>query len=201
MSDAEGVHGIELNISCPEHQGRRHPVRLQPDRHARRRLGRAQGHEAADHSQAHAERHRCRVVRASGRRGRRRRRVARQHLPGDGHRRRNAAAEALERHGRTERSGDSADCRPHGLRVPAGGEDSGHRHGRHRRRARCARVHDRRRHGGSGRHRELRRPAHLVEARRRHRPSTYSVTASRASSIWWARSWRGRQALTAKVST
>ena len=56
-------------------------------------------------------------------------------------RRRDAPAEDLEHRRRPERSGDPADRRAHGLRVPAGGEDSDHRHGRHRRRARRARVH------------------------------------------------------------
>ena len=54
------------------------------------------------------------------------------------------------------------------LRVPPGGEDPDHRHGRHRRRARRARVHDRRRDRRAGRHGELRRPVHLAEAARRH---------------------------------
>ena len=37
VSDAEGVRGHRAEHLVPEHQGRRHPVRLQPDRHARRR--------------------------------------------------------------------------------------------------------------------------------------------------------------------
>ena len=41
------------------------------------------------------------------------------------------APEALERRRRPERPGDPADRHPHGLRVPAGGEDPDHRHGRH----------------------------------------------------------------------
>ena len=81
----------------PEHQGRRHSVRLQPERHARRRQRRAEGHAAAGHSEADAERHRRRVVRARRRGGRRRRGVAREHVPGDGDRRRDAPAEDLER--------------------------------------------------------------------------------------------------------
>ena len=74
------------------------------------------------------------------------------------------AAEDLERGRRLERSRDQADRRPDGLRVPAGGEDPDSRHGRHRRCPRCAGVHDRRRDRGAGRHREFRRPIHLVEA-------------------------------------
>ncbi len=46
------------------------------------------------------------------------------------------AAENLERGRRPQRPGDPADRGAHGLRVPAAGEDSDHRHGRHRRRAR-----------------------------------------------------------------
>ena len=42
----------------PQHQGRRHSVRLQPQRHARRRRCRPQGDEAADRAEADAERHR-----------------------------------------------------------------------------------------------------------------------------------------------
>ena len=44
-----------------------------------------------------------------------------------------------------------------------------HRHGRHRGRARRARVHDRRRVRRAGRHGQLRRSVHLAEAARRHR--------------------------------
>jgi hypothetical protein len=40
-SDREGVGAIELNVSCRTSR-RRHPVRLQPDRHLRRRQRRAQ---------------------------------------------------------------------------------------------------------------------------------------------------------------
>ena len=116
----------------PEHQGRRHHLRLQPARHLRRRQRGEEGHAPAGHSQADAERDRRRVDRQGGRGRRRRCRLARQHVPGDGHRRRNPAAEALEHRRRTERSGDPADRRAHGVRVPARREDSGHRHGRHR---------------------------------------------------------------------
>ena len=52
--------------------------------------------------------------------------------------------EDLQRRRRAERPGDPADRRANGLRVPPGGEDSDHRHGWHRRRPRCSRVHDRR---------------------------------------------------------
>ena len=72
----------------PEHQGRRHPVRLQPGGNVRRRQCRAEGDPTAAHSQAHAQRHRRRLIRASVRRGGRRRRVAGEHVPRDGHRRR-----------------------------------------------------------------------------------------------------------------
>ena len=34
LSDAEGVRGDRAEHLVPEHQGRRHPVRLQPRRHA-----------------------------------------------------------------------------------------------------------------------------------------------------------------------
>ena len=81
----------------PEHQGRRHPVRLQPDGHLRCRQRRPQGHPAADHPEADAERHRRRLVRARVGGRRRRRGVARQHVSRDGHRRGDAAAEDLER--------------------------------------------------------------------------------------------------------
>ena len=80
------------------------------------------------------------------------------------HRRRDAPPEDLERRRRPERSRHQADRRPDGLRMPADGEDPDPRHGRHRRRARCARVHHRRRERGAGRHRELRGPVHLDEA-------------------------------------
>ena len=87
---------------------------------------------------------------------------------------------------RPERAGDPADRRAHGVRVPAAGEDSDHRHGRHRRRARRARVHDRRRDRRPGRHRELRGSVHLAEAARRHRGLHASGTRSRGSRIWSA---------------
>ena len=70
--------------------------------------------------------------------------------------------------GGSERPGHPADRRADGVRVPPGGQDSDHRHGRHRRRARRARVHDRGRGGRAGGHGELRGPAHLAEAPRRH---------------------------------
>ena len=47
LSDAEGVAGHRAEHLLPEHQGRRDPVRLQPDGHARRRQRRAQGDAAA----------------------------------------------------------------------------------------------------------------------------------------------------------
>ena len=75
-----------------------------------------------------------------------------------------------QRAGRPERSGDSSDRRADGVGVLPAREDSDHRHGRHHRRARCDRVHARRRHRGADRHAELRRSVHLVEgARRAHR--------------------------------
>ena len=62
LSDAEGVARHRAEHLVPEHQGRRHPVRLQPDRHLRRGQRRAQGDPAAAHSEADAQRHRRRVV-------------------------------------------------------------------------------------------------------------------------------------------
>ena len=52
LSDAEGVAAHRAEHLVPEHQGRRHPVRLQPDRHARRRQRRAQGDAAAGDSRS-----------------------------------------------------------------------------------------------------------------------------------------------------
>ena len=43
LSDARGRGRHRAEHLLPEHQGRRHPVRLQPDRHVRRRQRRAQG--------------------------------------------------------------------------------------------------------------------------------------------------------------
>ena len=71
---------------------------------------------------------------------------------------------ALEHRRRPERPGDPADRRADGLRVPSRGEDSGDRHGRDRHGDRCARVHDCRRDGGAGGHGELRRSLHLDQA-------------------------------------
>ena len=158
---------IELNISCPNIKEGGIQFGCSLHRHLRRRQRGAQGDAAAAHPEADAERHRRRLVRARRRRSRRRRRLARQHVPRDGDRRRDAPAEDLERRRRPERTGDPADRRAHGLRVPPGGEDSDHRHGRDRRRARRARVHDCRRQRGPGRHGELRRSVHLAEAARR----------------------------------
>ena len=190
LSDAEGVAAIELNISCPNikeggiqfgcsltgtfdvvsavRKVTRLPIipKLTPN-----------VTDVASFAQRRG-------------RGRRRCRVAGQHVPGDGDRRRNAAAEDLERRRRPERPGDPADRRANGLRVPAGGEDSDHRHGRHRGRARRARVHDCRRHGRPGRHGELRRPVDLAEAPRRASATTWSGTTSIASPTWSARSIR-----------
>ena len=88
LSDAEGVAAIELNISCPniKEGGITFGCSLTGTHavvSAVRKVTRAAGHPEAD-----AERHRRGVVRARGRRGGRRRRVARQHVPGDGDRRR-----------------------------------------------------------------------------------------------------------------
>ncbi len=57
LSDAEGVHAIELNISCPEHQGGRDHLRLLADRNPCRGQRRPQGHVAATDSKADAQRH------------------------------------------------------------------------------------------------------------------------------------------------
>src|SRR5260221_9991396 len=64
--------------------------------------------------------------------------------------------------------------------MPADGEDSGHRDGRHCRCARRARIHDRRRERRADRHRELRRSVHLVEAPRRH-PRLHAAPQGRAA--------------------
>ena len=58
--------------------------------------------------------------------------------------------------------------------------------------SRCARVHHRRRGGGAGRHRKLRRPAHLAEASRRARAVTASGTASKPSATSPAQSTPAR---------
>ena len=100
--------------------------------------------------------------------------------------------EALEHRRRAERTGDPADRGAHGLRVPARREDSGHRHGRHRLRPRRAGVHDCRRDGRAGRHRELRRPVHLDQAAGRDPRVPASATASRASATSPARSTPAR---------
>ena len=167
LSDAEGVAALELNISCPNIKEGGITFGCSLTGTHRRRQRRPQGHDAAGHPEADAERHRRRVVRARGGRGRRRCRLAREHVPRDGDRRRDAPAEAVEHRRRPERPGDPADCRAHGLRVPAGGEAADHRHGRHQHRRRCARVHDCRRHRRAGRHGQLRRSVHLAHARRR----------------------------------
>ena len=118
----EGVGAIELNISCPNIKEGGIQFGCSLIGHLRRRQRRPQGHAPAGDPEAHAERHRRRVVRARLRRSRRRRDLARQHVPGDGHRRRNATPEADERARRPQRAGDPADCRSHGLGVPSGGE-------------------------------------------------------------------------------
>ena len=132
LSDAEGVARARAEHLLPEHQGRRHHVRLQPARHLRRGERGEEGDAPAGHPQAHAQRHRRRLDCQGRRRCRRRRRLARQHVPRHGHRRRDAPAEAVEHRRRPERPGDPADCRAHGLRVPPRREDSRHRHGRDR---------------------------------------------------------------------
>ena len=104
-----GRHRAQHLVS--EHQGRRHPVRVQPGWHERGGGGRAQGHPPAGDSEAHPQRHRRRLVRPRGRGCGRRRGVAREHVPGDGDRRGNAAADDHERARRPQRSGDSADRR------------------------------------------------------------------------------------------
>ncbi|HEY7473678.1 MAG TPA: hypothetical protein VH679_01605, partial [Vicinamibacterales bacterium] len=85
LSDAEGVAALELNL-VPQHQGRRHHVRLQPHGHIRRGQRRPESHSPPGHPEADAERDRRCVVRAGGRRVGSGRGVAREHLPGDGHR-------------------------------------------------------------------------------------------------------------------
>ena len=132
VSDAEGVAAIELNISCPniKEGGIQFGCSLLGTHDvvsAVRRVTRL-----PIIPEAHTKRDRRRLVRPGGRGSGRRRRVAGEHLPGDGHRRRNETAEALERDGRTERSSHPPDRRANGLRVLADGEDSRHRHGRHR---------------------------------------------------------------------
>ena len=132
LSDAEGVHALELNISCPniKEGGITFGCSL---------------HGTFDVVSAVKKVTTLPVIpkltpnvtdvasiRQARRRCRRRCRVAREHVPGHGDRRRDAAAEAVEHRRRPERPGDPADRGAHGLRVPPRGEDSGHRHGRHR---------------------------------------------------------------------
>ena len=74
-----------------------------------------------------------------------------------------------ERARRPQRPGDSADRGTDGVGMRPRGEDSHHRHGRHHRRAGCARVHPRRRHRGADRHGELRGPVRLDEGAGRAR--------------------------------
>ena len=74
LSDAEGVHAIELNISCPNIKEGGITFGCRLTGHPRRRQRGAQGHAAAGDPQADAERHRRRVVRAGGGGSRRRRR-------------------------------------------------------------------------------------------------------------------------------
>ena len=111
LSDARRRRRDRAEHLLPQHQGRRHPVRVQPCRHRTGHRRGSQSHDAAADSQAHAQRDRRRLVRALRRRGRRRRGVARQHVPRHGDRRRDAAAEALERARRPQRPRDSPDRR------------------------------------------------------------------------------------------
>ena len=85
-----------------------------------------------------------------------------------------------QRDGRAERPGDPADCRAHGVRVRAARADPGDRHGRHRVRRRRPRVPHRRRDRGAGGHGQLRRPVHLAEAGSTACATTWSGTGSRA---------------------
>jgi hypothetical protein len=142
LSDHEGVAGIELNISCPniKEGGIQFGCSL-----------------PGTHDVVSA------VVRPRGRGGRRRRDLARQHVPRHGDRRRDAQAEAHQRDGRPQRPGHPPHRRAHDLRVPPGGEDPHRRHGRHRQRRRRARVHARRRQRRPDRHGQLRRSVHLVD--------------------------------------
>ena len=134
LSDADGVHALELNISCPniKEGGITFGCSL---------------HGTFDVVSAVRKVTHLPVIPkltpnvtdvASIRQGRRgcgrRRGVAREHVPRHGHRRRNPAPEALEHRRRAERPGDPADRGAHGVRVPPRGEDSGDRHGRHRQR-------------------------------------------------------------------
>ncbi len=102
----------------PEHQGRRHPVRLQPRRHLRRRQRGAQGHAPAGDSEADAERDqpgepsRARPKTPAPTRSR----WSTRSWPWPSTSRR--AADPVERHGRPERPGHPPDRRAHGLRVP-----------------------------------------------------------------------------------
>ena len=105
LSDAEGVAALELNISCPniKEGGIQFGCSLTGTHDVVQRC--PQGDDAPGHSEAHAQRHRRRVVCPCGRRGGRGCRVAGQHVSRDGHRRRNAPSEAVERARRTERPG------------------------------------------------------------------------------------------------
>ena len=86
----------------------------------------------------------------------------------------------IEHRGRPQRAGHPADRGAHGLRVPPRREDPDHRHGRHRDGGRRARVHDRRRERGAGRHDEFRGPVHLDEADGRH-PRLHDDARDRAA--------------------
>ena len=119
LSDAEGVGAIELNISCPniKEGGIQFGCSLTGTFdvvNAVRKVTRLPVIPKLT-----PERDRRRVVRPSGRGRRRRRGVAGQHLSRHGDRRRDETSEDLERGRRPERPGDPADCRPHGVRMPA----------------------------------------------------------------------------------
>ena len=145
LSDAEGVAALELNISCPniKEGGITFGCSLTGTHDVVSAVRKVTPLPVIPKLTPNVT-DVASFARGGGR-GRRRCRLARQHVPGDGHRRRDPAAEAVEHRRRAERSGHPADRGAHGLRVPAGGEAADHRHGRHRHRRRRPRVHDRRR--------------------------------------------------------
>ena len=161
LSDAEGVAAIELNISCPniKEGGIQFGCSLDGT------YGVVSAVKKVTHlpviPKLTPNVTSPSAVRPRGRGRRRRCDLAGQHVSGDGHRRRDQAPEAVQHHGGAERPGHPPDRRAHGLRVPARGEDSHHRDGRHHGCPRRARVLHRRRGRRPGRHGQLRGPVRV----------------------------------------
>ena len=116
LNEGEGIAAYELNVSCPNTVGRRHPVWQRPAIAGRSGEYREADSAAAADREAVTKRHQHRADGARRAGSRRRRDLAGEYFRRHGYRPRNPQASHRQRHRRPVRPRHQADRRAHGLR-------------------------------------------------------------------------------------